>query len=607
MDAHRGRRLDSWMLDNSSSGGTFFDLSREILRLDEVATAFETSPPSNGYAFEVAAFPTKEMPARCIKPRIKNIKTCFPTRRNRYDRNIKRPKNHTTWEFRPMETLTIHDTHCDERWSPHTHPEGQLYFESMRRDGQFVYLTEDNLYERKNVDAIERFIEAFEKKAIDISLTIELPERMEVFSSLDEDNDEDSWHYYCVDTARRCIFWIDKIDLTWMAEVVGSVPTKAHLKYGLDYEYWIHVEHFPFHQTIPDDLIANVMGISIYYATDSMTSLDSTSPYGKEKALELVDLSKHLHDLKKTRYSHGYAVVAAARLMTVFVNEKFFHFAGQHGARLSRHQSIRGDKRKRTLFIRLISPFLFFAPEAHLSSLENIYVDGIVNSHPWMTYVTKLQEDWTQQVLFSAVLIAASVSFLAVPSVLPKSGIPPNQSAPPAVVATQVSLLLTLGGTIIGLLLSHEHRRKENRSAQAAADFLSRRSHRSRGLEALAILYSLPFSLLMWGMLSFLTSIGITCLNLSVNGLAPTIICAISFGLVLLTIVCTVLTQVEPHVKSMSMRFMDFVLPSWLSRKPHVEGLEEIAEGDCRSLTTDSESITSDWVLRRKPHDSCSV
>ncbi|KLO11175.1 hypothetical protein SCHPADRAFT_486100 [Schizopora paradoxa] len=570
------------------------------------------SPGANALAPTCSSVPfsAKAVPVQNVQPPIKNLRTCFPSQRNRYDCNIVIPKNQNSWMFEPLKTLTVHDVNCDVRWLPRTHPEGQLYFESSRRNGRFLYLTEEHLYEEKNVDEIEHLIEVFEKKADNIGA--ELPLQMEIFLSLNECGEDDAWHYYCVDTARRCLFWVDLVDLTWMAEVVGSVPTKAHLniqivEYGLDYEYWTHVEHFPFHQTIPDSLFDDILGISVYSCVDTMTSLDSTFPYSIEEGLSLVNLSKHMHSLKKTGYLHGNTIVAAARLMTVFVNEKFHHFAGQHGARLSRHQSIRGDKRNRTLLIRLVSPFLFYAPESHLSSLEKIYVDETVKTYPWTAFVTKLQEDWTQQVLISSVLVTTNVLFLAVPVVLPKSGIPPNQSAPPAVVATQVSLLLTLGGTIIGLLLFHEHRRKENRSAQAAADFLSRRSHRSRGLEALAILYSLPFSLLMWGMLSFLAGIGITCLNLSVNGLVPTIICAMSFGLVLLMIVCTVLTQVEPHVKSMSMRFLDFILPSWLSRKPHVEGDEEIAEGDRPSITTDSESIISDWVLWRKPHDSFSV
>lgn len=124
---------------------------------------------------------------------------------------------------------TLHySVYCDKRWKPETHPEGQLYFTSTRLDGQyrFLFLTEENLYDQNNVNEIERFIEVFEKNAngfVD-KLTMDI----EIFVAFNEWA-EDGWYYYCVDTARRCLFWIDKVDLTWMAETVGTVPSRAHL------------------------------------------------------------------------------------------------------------------------------------------------------------------------------------------------------------------------------------------------------------------------------------------------------------------------------------------------------------------------------------------
>ncbi len=117
--------------------------------------------------------------------------------------------------------------YCDKRWQPNTHPEGQLYFTSPRRGGQYLYLTEEHLYEQKNVDEIERFIEEFEKKATKFGDKLTMD--MEIFVSFVDEFDENGWFYYCVDTARRCLFWIDEVDLTWMAEGVGSVPSRAHL------------------------------------------------------------------------------------------------------------------------------------------------------------------------------------------------------------------------------------------------------------------------------------------------------------------------------------------------------------------------------------------
>jgi len=599
---YRRRRQDSWMSNQLSPTGTFFDpVTREPFNHDNNFPIPHTESPADEKYFTPFPHPITATPGQYTHPPAKDIKPCFPTQRNRYDRKITVPKNTKDWRFAPLDTFTVHDVYCDRRWKPNTHPEGQLYFTSPRQGGQYLYLTEEHLYEQKNVDEVERFIEEFEQKATKFGDKLTMD--MEIFVSFVDEFDENGWFYYCVDTARRCLFWIDEVDLTWMAEGVGSVPSRAHLKYGLDYEYWIHVEHFPFHQTIPDSLIHDLMGVAIHSSVDCMTSLDTTVPFSKEETQELVGLVKHLHTLKKSGYSHGYIVVAAARLMTIFVNERFYHFAGQNGARLTRDQSIRGEKWNRTLLIRLISPILFFAPETHLSSLEKIYVDEIIKKHPWKTFVTRLEEDWIQYVLYSTVLLTADVSFLAVPNVMPNNGIPRGESAPPAVVATQISLITAMGSIIIGLLLVREHRKKASESAQVAADFLRRRSHRSRGLETMAILYSLPFALLMWGMGSFLAGLGIICFEFVVNGLVPTILYAIVWGFVSLMIVATILTQLEARLGVSWRQFAMSLL--WWRKKTREE--EENEEADRHSITTTADSVRSrrtrinlDFFMRRK-------
>ncbi|KLO13357.1 hypothetical protein SCHPADRAFT_997460 [Schizopora paradoxa] len=603
-------RRDSWMSNQLSPTGTFFDpVTHEPFRPNDNFPILFTESPSEEKSL-AHRHPRIAEPIHNTHRPPKKIKPCFPTLRNRYDRGVAVPRNEESWEFDPLETFTVHDVYCDRRWSPNTHPEGQLYFSSARKDGQHLYLTEEHLYEQKHVDEMEQFIMEFERR-LD-TFGHKLSEEFEIFVAFDECGEE-GWYYYCVDTARRCLFWIDRVDLTWMAETVGSVPTKAHLKYGLDYEYWIHVEHFPFHQTIPDSLIHDLLGVAIHQSVDSMTSLDSTVPFSKEETQQLVSLVKHLHTLKKTENSHGYIVVAAARLMTILVNERFFHFAGQHGARLTRDQSIRGKESKRTYLIRLLSPILFYAPETHLTSLEKIWVDETIKAHPWKSFITRLEEDWIQYVLYSTVLLTADVSFLAVPNVMPNNGIPQGQAAPPAVVATQISLIAAMGSIVVGLLLVREHRKKASESAQVAADFLRRRSHPNRGLEAMAILYSLPFALLMWGMGSFLVALGVICFVFAVNGLIPTILYAIVWGFVSLMIIFTILSQLEAR---MSLRWNQFKVFRWVrwfkrlawwKKKSKEEEEEEEIEMDRRSISTNADSVRSmrtrmklDFFMRRK-------
>jgi len=125
----------------------------------------------------------------------------------------------------------------------YTQPEGQLYFYSSKeiagaaRGPRFRYVTEENMYEQAVLDEVETFIEHFERRAEESSLKI--PSDVEVFLAT-SDYDGKGWYYYCVDIRRRCLFWIDRIDLTWMAQKVHSVPHKSYLSMLL-FSYVIHV------------------------------------------------------------------------------------------------------------------------------------------------------------------------------------------------------------------------------------------------------------------------------------------------------------------------------------------------------------------------------
>ena len=82
------------------------------------------------------------------------------------------------------------------------------------------------------------------------------------------------------------------------------------------------------------------------------------------------------------------------------VIERYFHFHGVRGARLSRTQSVRGFDIKRSLLIRILSPILFCAPETHLVSLEKIWIDKTIKQVPWNSFLAKLERDWEQFILY---------------------------------------------------------------------------------------------------------------------------------------------------------------------------------------------------------------
>jgi len=167
--------------------------------------------------------------------------------------------------------------------------------------------------------------------------------------------------------------------------------------------------------------------------------------------------------------------------------------------------------------LMVLSAFLFFAPETHLKGLESIYTDMVICQHMWIKFIGKLQNEWQEFILYATVLLNANVAFLAIPSVDPSSNNDTHTySRTPSQIASYLSVIAAVGSIITGLLLIRQHRTKKD-GAEDVDAFLKRRSHPTRGFETLAIMYSLPYSLLMWAMISFLVAFSLECIVMSSN------------------------------------------------------------------------------------------
>ena len=111
-------------------------------------------------------------------------------------------------------------------------------------------------------------------------------------------------------------------------------------------------------------------------------------------------------------------------------------------------------------------------------------------------------------------LLAADVTFLGLPSV--DSGHPTRT---PTQVATYISIVTCIGSVVTGLLLLRQRRTRLRDSADEVVSsssgptylslrllqlgspqdkYLQKRRHKALGFETIAILYSLPYSLLLW-------------------------------------------------------------------------------------------------------------
>ena len=79
---------------------------------------------------------------------------------------------------------------------------------------------------------------------------------------------------------------------------------------------------------------------------------------------------------------------------------RFLNFYGEANSRLERNFSVYGDPLyRRTLLIKAFSLVLFSAPDIHLKTLQNMWVDSIMYKFVWQQSMKRMSEGWAEFVL----------------------------------------------------------------------------------------------------------------------------------------------------------------------------------------------------------------
>ncbi|KAF4566579.1 hypothetical protein EYR36_012010 [Pleurotus pulmonarius] len=135
---------------------------------------------------------------------------------------------------------------------------------------------------------------------------------------------------------------------------------------------------------------------------------------------------------------------------------------------------------------------LFYTPEFHLRILRGMYEDTLVYTSVARETLQKLNDEWQDFVLNAAVLLNANIALLTIQSV---DGSGTSATRSPIQVFSYVSMAMSTGSIVLGLLLVRQTRTKTPKSVAA--------SMLAHSIQTRAILYSLPYALLMWAMLTF--------------------------------------------------------------------------------------------------------
>lgn len=367
------------------------------------------------------------------------------------------------------------------------HPEGALYYyDSSRR----IY-TDADLSKSPTLLAIEAFADQLYNDAqanpnVDITGKTEL---------VVEDIDEHTCGYYFVEQDTRCIFWLERFDAetSGLFENIRRVKNMGHIKYAIEAQYWTHCELFPHENRVTSVVLEELKQMIMHAAAVTITSVTCVAPFEKEELEKMLDLVMNIEGTLDGQFTHTRCVVA--RFMSEFIKAKFFNFCGQPGARLDSDQTIyfKGHDHQSLLFI-ITSFLLFGSPRTHQEDLKVIWVDSIINRVLWNQFIDKLNDEWTGLALSATVILNANIAFLAIPSVPDTAGL-----------LSYISVVCSIAVVLLVLLLVRQNQKRDCERAVALLTYVEQSFF---GTEVLAILYSLPYGLLVWALINFAAGFG---------------------------------------------------------------------------------------------------
>ncbi|KAH8989157.1 hypothetical protein EDB86DRAFT_3081157 [Lactarius hatsudake] len=422
---------------------------------------------------------------------------------------------------------------CPEGWVPATHPGGSLYFYNAERR----IFTDVYMYDVDLSAEIHAFAALLDRERTQPLPTEDYDLVLDIIKVTD---DETVWAYYYADHVSKTLFWQDfyECEDSLLREVRG-VREPGHVKLRLESLYWVHWSLYPGPdwRKFPKNASNELLGALLSSGIDSLTSKVSTSPYTVAEMESMRDFIKEAESKPIFFYLRTAMITQRSsrprrssrnslpRLLSFYAHWKFLHFHGQKGSRQDRYKSIyKGSRRKRTILVRILSPILFFFPDIHLVELEKVWTDKIVVEALWKEFMQKLVSEWTEFVLYSTVMLAANVAFLAIPGVIiaPPYPTPPVPNAPPtpktwiepspAQITSSISLVFSIGSIITGLLLIRRNRTMMTKGPKSALIgfqwyYLHGMKKRWFGLEPLAIIFSLTYALLMWSAWGFFVAL----------------------------------------------------------------------------------------------------
>ncbi|KDQ18393.1 hypothetical protein BOTBODRAFT_641516 [Botryobasidium botryosum FD-172 SS1] len=368
-------------------------------------------------------------------------------------------------------------------WEVLIHPEGKPYYFNQAMN----IATHANVSKDENLNKIKEAKEMIYKlgapASLGYELIIELPQ-------------ECLCSYYFVDHQNLTIFWAEK-----------TTPDQFHLErfksqtqcdLWLQKEYWHHLHNFPLHNRLPEDAVPTLVNALLYGGVDqasSRTSMFAFTADQRETFLSALQTYKNSDEL----VLDGHRTSTVARIWSLLATSRFLCHHGHEAARIDTAQLV-GPARKATWALRLLQIFSYIAmfniPSIHHSHLERLWLGKIVLSRDWEKFAERLLAGWREITLLATILLLANTSFCSVSNL--DFGI---------TLSIWISAVFAIGSIATALWHTRQYRDVLHASALDVANYLASVDSQSLGLLPLAVLYSLPYTFLVWSIVSFAIAI----------------------------------------------------------------------------------------------------
>ncbi|SJL08618.1 uncharacterized protein ARMOST_11985 [Armillaria ostoyae] len=431
-----------------------------------------------------------------------------PTEFERYHRPDEVEDKHISYDIARL-TISFARSETPQPWTSYIHPEGAHYFRCEH--DLFTVYTDAYLFDPEILRAVQQFVDqvdehltchditevSFDTEKVDLVLDVTLSQTKRTICG-----------YYFAYHANRTVFWLDEFESSerlWVK--INGVTSPDHILHEIQSQYWHHCALFPSPRCASQAVIDELRDVILHAIGDSIVSSTSTVSYSIEELRGMLQLLPAKS--RETNDDSGPGVSRIAYiLMKRFAHERFLHFYGEPAARLNRSTSIydKNKVHKRSFLFHILKCLLVAAPCTHLREIESMLSDGLLNQVVWREFIDKICKDWSHLTVYSTVLINVDVAVLSIQSV------DTGPTSSPLKIVIYLSVLSSLGSIFFALLLLRRNNTRPNISADEAVKIMNSYQDSSCGYDNIAIIYSLPYALLMWGIFFFVAAFAIMCL-----------------------------------------------------------------------------------------------